>query len=403
MKRILIILVIIAALLVTAWLAPRILADPGYVMIDVAGWRLESSLLVLAGAVIGIWLALSLTLAILRLPGRTVRKTREVWRERNLEHGLLALSEGDWQRAEKLLQKALKSEGSTVGYLAAARAAQGQAEPGRRDHYLRLADSGYGHRSFVTGLARAGLLTAEGDTRAAVPVLENLHLKKPRHPGVLRMLLQAYQEAGRWQDVRLLAPALRRSGVMDKKRAEELVELAATRELEDALDAQRLEQIWSQLPRRVHQSPRVVNAFATRAAALGRSELAEPEIRRCLDREWSPELLDTYSGSAGEDVPARLAQCLKWKKKHSDDPSLKLAMGRLYLRENRFEEAAACLEDVVKSRPTAEAWESLGRVMDRDGRMDAASQCYRNALRMRHGRPVDPLPPPESETSLPGA
>lgn len=398
MKRILLIAAVSICLVAAAWLAPFLVGDPGYVLIEVAGWRIEASVIVLAGAVLLAWLILWLAGGLLRLPGRSARRVREGLRHRQLENGLLALTEGDWPRAEKALSRALKNDGSTVGYLAAARAAQGQADSRARDDYLQLADRRFGRRHFVTGLARARLLAAEGKSAEAIPVLEALHLRKPRHDGVLRLLLHAYQSEDRWADVRLLAPALKRAGVITEQKAASMAELAACRELQACLDGAELETVWSGLPRRLRRSREVLRSFGQRARALGRVELAEADIVRYLDRDWAPELVEIYADAADGDTAARIAQCRRWQKRHGDQAVLLLALGRLYMRERDFEQARLCLERSVELRPDADAYETLGRVMDRAGRLEAATQCYRNALRLGHGQPAEPLPAPEASS-----
>ena len=60
MKRLLIILLVAVALVATALIAPILAEDPGYVQLDIGPWRIETSVLVLVGAVIATWLALSL-------------------------------------------------------------------------------------------------------------------------------------------------------------------------------------------------------------------------------------------------------------------------------------------------------------------------------------------------------
>jgi HemY protein len=195
-KRIVLIVVALATLLVAALIAPRLLDDPGYVMIDLGQWRLEMSLLTLAGVVLISWVLISIVIGLLRMPGRVVRRGRELRSRRQLESGLLALTEGDWQLAERELHKSLSYRGSTAGYLAAARAAQGQSDRPARDRWLQLADARFGRKHFVTGLARARLLVGENRVDEAVPILEELHLRKPRHAGVLRLLLQCYRTWG---------------------------------------------------------------------------------------------------------------------------------------------------------------------------------------------------------------
>ncbi len=394
MKRLLVILLVALALVATALLAPILADDPGHVQLDIGPWRIETSVLVLVGAVIATWLTLSILAALFRLPSRLIRQSRERRSRQQLEKGFLALTEGDWQGAERALQKSLSHRDSTAGYLAAARAAQGRGDQAGRDRWLEHADSRFGRRHFVTGLARARLLAAEGRTEEATAVLEKLHLRKPRHQGVLRLLLENYQELGRWRDLRLLTPALRRAGVVDGDRAAELAALAAQRELDASIDIDRLEASWKELPRKLRQRRELVGAYARRAAGLGRTARASSLLERHLSSAPDDELLALYAASDEGEHGHRIKQCEKWLQSHPDHVGLQQTLGLLYLEDRQYENARACLERVVRERPNSRAYAALGRVLDRAGKLEAAAQCYRNALRLRDGRGAEPLPPP---------
>jgi len=406
MKRGIILLVLalatLAALLAGAWMGPRLAEDPGYVLIEIGQWRIRMSLLVLVLAVLGTWLVASLIVALVRMPGRAARKMREARERRNLERGLLALSEGDWATAEKALARGLRGPSApTVGYLAAARAAQGQSASERRDLYLEQADRRFGHRHFVTLLARARMLLDDDQAEPAIETLEHLHLKKPAHKGVLKLLLQAYQQEERWHDVRLLIPAIRRAGIVPSERATELESLAAARELGTSRDPSELLRHYGALKKGLRHRNEVVVAFASRAIELDRAELAETELRRAINAEPDDELLTLYAQSDSSDHDARIRQCEQWLKSRPRDARLHLALGRLYLNARRDEDAAKHLEIAVREVADPGAYAALGQVMDRAGRLELATRCYRNALRLEQGRAPDPLPLPAAPEPAP--
>ncbi len=398
MKRPLLLAIVLllglAALAVGAWLGPKLGEDPGYVLIEIAGWRLQMSLLTLVLAVVAAWLAGTLLMGLVRMPARGVRKLREVQRHKALERGLLALSEGDWEVAERSLARSMRgAKDSPIGYLAAARAAQGQMAGERRDQYLALADRRSGRRHFITALVRSRLLASDGRPEEAIPLLEELHLKKPRHRSVIKLLLQCYQESERWHEVRLLVPAIRRAGIVPAERAADLESLAAARELGAAADGNALLAIFNSLSKALKQRVEVVRAFARRAVELDRPELAEPELRRSLNAAPDGELLALYADAGPEDRAGRIRQCEEWLRDWGETPALCLALGRLHLAARQDEQARSHLEAAVRSSPDPRAYAALGQVLDRAGELEGATQCYRNALRLEQGRAPEPLPP----------
>ncbi|GAB4171041.1 MAG: heme biosynthesis HemY N-terminal domain-containing protein [Wenzhouxiangellaceae bacterium] len=393
-------ILIVAALLAGSWLGPRLAEDPGYVLIEIAGWRIHMALPILIVGVIALWLAIQLLFALFRLPGRGVRALRSRRRQQQLERGLLCLLEGDWVGAQKALDKSLRlGERSTVAYLAAARAAQSLGSDQRRDRYMALADERAGRRSFVARLFRARMLAQQGRLDEAIELLESLHLQKPRHVGVLRLLLQCYQDRQRWHELRLLVPALKRAGIVGAERARQLETLAAASELTAARDGAELVRIHAALSTRLKHSREVIAAFARRALELGRADLAEPELRRALSRELDDELLALYAqADEPDDQAARIGQLRRWLKANDGNAALHLALGRLLTATQQHEEARKHLERAVQIAPDAQSYLALAQLMDRLGELETATRCYRNALRLEQGRVPEPLPPPSSSS-----
>lgn len=140
MKRLAGLLALLAIALLGAWLWRVVAADPGYVQIALHGWVIETTLVValtaLALALVAAWLALSL----LRLPWRYwTRRRRHIARER-LAGGLVALHEGRWARAERLLTRAASDPQHRLpALLGAARAAQSRGDAARADALLAQA------------------------------------------------------------------------------------------------------------------------------------------------------------------------------------------------------------------------------------------------------------------------
>jgi len=156
MKTLLTALLVLA---VSVLLTLVVKSDNGYVLIGYKQWSVEGSLaffliinMLLFVAIYFLVRMLSRFWSIPRqLHGWQDRRSLERAR-RELNQGLVQLSEGHWQSAEKSLMKhANRSDAPLLNYLAAARSAQQQGAHDRRDHYLQLA-----HASGPRGHAVSG-------------------------------------------------------------------------------------------------------------------------------------------------------------------------------------------------------------------------------------------------------
>ncbi len=402
MKRSFLLLLILALLLLASALAPLLKSDPGHVLINFGDWTIETSVLVLASALLVLWFLIQLAVWIWRMPVVTARKMREQRAFKQLEKGLLALTEGDWKGAEKALEKSASTQGRTTAhYLAAAEAADGQNAHERREYYLEQADSGGAKKRFLVELTRARMLLTSGSRAAALPILQDLYKRRRKHPQVLELLSRCYRELGEWDKLQSLIPVLSKAGVLDEEQSQLLQEEVSVNKLLSVSSGEDLQAAWKQLPRAMRQHTAVVDAFATQAAKLERSDLAEPLIVASLKNEWSPALVLRYGDPSVDDRIKRLKQCEKWLKQHPEDAGLHLAVGRLCAGERLWGKAREHMVKSLELEPTSLGYDAFGQLLERQGEMEPAMACFRNALRMNQGQPPKPLPASSALLSAP--
>lgn len=388
-------LVLIAVLLalLAAALAPVFKTDPGLVQLQFHGWTVETSLLVLVLAVLLLWLLGWALVRLWKLPRETARKVREQRALAQLEKGLLALTEGDWQTAERALERSASAHGRTTArYLAAAEAADGQDAGDRAEYYLEQAETRNRKQKFLVELTRARILVSNGQYGEALPILQDLQTRRRKHPQVLEMLSRCYTELGEWEPLVKLLPVMIKADMLDTAKAAELKRQAAVVELQHSKDRDRLQSDWRSLPKNLQRDPEVVLAFADRAIQLEAPELTEDVIRVALKQEWQPSLLIPYGKAGDNDASKRLRQCEKWLQAHPEDPWLHLTLGRLCAREELWGKAREHLVRSLELEPSVAGYDSLGQLLERKGELEVAMACFRNALRMNQGQ--DPLPLP---------
>lgn len=393
MKQAFLLIVALALALLAAAIAPVFKADPGLVQVHFRGWTLETSVLVLVLAVAAVWLLGWLLVRLWRMPAEAARRVREQRALVQLEKGLLALTEGDWGKAERALQKSALSHGRTTArYLAAAEAADGQDAADRAEWYLEQADKRNRKQKFLVELTRARMLVSNDRFAEARPLLEALQSSRRRHPQVLEMLARCYRELGEWEALLGLLPAMRKAGIVDETEAAGLRQEAAMADLRNCRDTDSLQSRFAALPRQSQRSAEVARCFAEQALRLGAAELTEEALRNALKTEWFSQLLVPYGEPGPDDAGKRLAQCEKWLVDHPDDHWLHLTLGRLCAREELWGKARQHMVRSLELAPTVSGYDALGQLLERKGELEVAMACFRNALRMQQGKEPSPLP-----------
>lgn len=402
MKRSFLLLLVLALLLLAGALAPLFKSDPGHVLINFGDWTIETSVLVLATAFLILWFVVQIVVWIWRMPLETARRMREQRAFKQLEKGLLALTEGDWNAAEKALEKSASVQARTTAhYLAAAQAADSQDADERREYYLEQADSGGAKKRFLVELTRARMLVANDKFEAAQSILQDLKSRRGKHPQVLELLSRCYRETGQWDELRKLLPALSKAGVMDEDQVQALREEMAVNSLRSVTSADELQATWKQLPRAMRHHVVVVEAFAIGATKLERADLAEPIISTSLKNAWNPTLVLLYGDPGANDRSKRLKQSEKWLKQHPDDAGLHLALGRLCAGESLWGKAREHMVKSLELEPSSLGYDALGQLFERQGELESAMACFRNALRMNQGQSPEPLPAGAARLSAP--
>lgn len=393
MKNSFLILIALVLTLLAAAIAPVFKTDPGMVQIHFRGWTLETSMLVLILSVLAIWLLAWVFVRLWKIPTETARRIRDRRSLAQLEKGLLALTEGDWSKAEKALQKSASAHGRTTArYLAAAEAADGQDAGDRANWYLEQADTRNRKQRFLVDLTRARILVQNGHFDEAREVLESLARPRRRHPQVLEMLARCYRELGEWDALIKLLPVMQKAGVIDADEADELRHVAAVGEIRRCSTREDLQASWKALPKAMQKSPDVIRAYADKAVLEGAPELTEEVIRSSLKQDWNPLLLVPYGEAGPDDTSKRLKQCEKWLLAHPDDALLHLTLGRLCARDELWGKARHHMIRSLEIEPTVAGYDSLGQLLERKGELELAMACFRNALRMNQGKEPKPLP-----------
>ncbi len=386
------ILLYIAIALAAAAGATWILSDgPGYVRIDVGPWVVETSfaifLVMLLSLIIVCYLLIRLVGGIIRAPKNIKQWNRERKIKKSQKQttaGLIALTEGQWSKAEKLLTTgARNSQTPQLNFLGAAQAAQAKGSMSRREAYLDKARKCDENSGVAAGIAQAEQQIKQKDYEPALTTLLKLQKSSPKHPQILKLLATLYVETGQWNNALALVPHLRKR---ESLAPNELVSLETEiwrHLLENAShqDLRKLHEIWEQMPPRLHQQEDLLFAYAHRLSALDSGHEAETLLRKNLRKHWSESLVYAYGFVEGANPEKQLKHAESWLAKHPSNATLFLTLGRLSLRAKHPEKALEYLYSSLKVEERPETYQEMGNLLlQQMGKNREAMECFRKGL-----------------------
>ena len=393
---------IIVTLFVSVWIALALRQDPGYAMVSIGQWTIETSLaffVIFLGLVfLGFYALVRLAIRLWKTPVQTLRANRRRLQkkaQRLFNLGSRQLAAGQWAAAEKtLINSAEYSETPALHYLNAARATHHLSDVRwRRDLHLREAEDSPDADRLTVQLTRVEFLLDDRQAEQARPILESLHTLNPRHPGVLLWLARTYQQLQAWEPLQLLLPEVQKQKALGP---EPLAELQAQtyRALLDIAAASgsldRLRILWKQAPAALREEDEAfLIAYATALCDGNAFDDAEAVLREAINRRWSAKLVVGYGRLERGNAAAQLATAETWLVQHGDDPYLLLTLGRLAKRCQQPVKARDYLERSIRIMPTPDAYQELGEWLESVHELTYAGQCFHAGLRLLVGKPPE--------------
>ena len=376
--------------------------DSGYVLIARGYQTVEMSLslfivLVVLGFLLA-YFALRLAISSWNMP-HALRSWRQRQRRqrarRDMDRGLIELAQGNWAQAERyLLRHARDSDIPLLNYLSAARAAQKQNAPQRRDEYLSLAHQSMQGAAFAVQLTQAELQLVHGQLEQSLATLMQLHSVSPKHPHVLSLLARCYQLLRSWNDLRILLPELRKQNALSPDellQLEKLVhrELLTLATQHGKLDA--LRSSWQQIPKHLRQDLDMVRHYVRCLLILNANDDAEQLLREAVKRQWDVDLIYIYGLIEASDKGKQLATAETWLKGHEKNPILLLSLGRLCKRNKLWGKARTYLNASLGIKPHSDTYKELGQLFEQLNEQSEAVNCYHRGLLLAAEEKIDDL------------
>jgi HemY protein len=299
---------------------------------------------------------------------------------RALRTALAALLEGRFARVERAARDAQAApESAALAALLAARAAHRMQEYGRRDEWLRLAESDRGV-DMARLVTSAEMWTDTHETERAQGAIAELQRSGGRHIHASRIALGVSAQAQRWDEV------LKGVRLLAKRRALHEVSaqgfrLAAYRgKLADrSLDADALVAECRRIPKEQMRRPELAAEAARLLAAVGRGAVAAELIEAALEEGWDARLVDLYGRIDAPPYRARIELATRWLDAHAGEAVLLRTLGLLCEREQLWGKALGYLTQSRRLQPGADTSLALARIAEATGDEAAARQYFREA------------------------
>jgi len=406
-------LIIIIALLVGTGLSLGLAYDLGYIRVSLGNYMIETNFWVGLGLII-VLVAVSVFLisSLKRLRHSTgmmagwVTRGKERRARRRTTQGLLALAEGNWNRARKLLaNSAANADTPLINYLSAAHAAFETNDHAGADELLRKAFESTPGSSMAVGLTQAQLQLASNQLEQALATLLRLRKESPHHPFVLKLLKNTYLRLEDWRELARLIPELRKRNVLTEAELSDLERQAWHNLLEKAAkdcehqkqddpqaSLERLTRVWDELPKSLRRDEHTIRDYARLLTHLGDEAQAESLIRKILQNNWSDELVNLYGRIEGNQPEEQLLLAEQWLKDRPNNPALLLALGRLSLRNELWGKAREYFETSLKLRRDRETLAELSRLNAHMGHEEASLKLMMQGLEADNGLPRLPMP-----------
>ena len=312
-------------------------------------------------------------------------------RQRTIK-GIIALSEGDWKNAEKLLTSAGNdSDTPLINFLAAAQAAQFQKADARRDNYLQQAHLVEPKAEIAIGLTQAQLQLDHGQVEQALATLTQLKNISPKHHHILFLLQKIYRHIGDWQRFIDMVPDLKKASSLSEDELEQFQLLAWQNILIKEATTSGIEAVhltWMSVPKNFSKNVVLIVSYAELLIRHGSHLEAEKMLNTNIRKLQDEKSLYLYGKVLLDDPIKQLAFVESLHKTFPDNAIYNLTLGRICLSNKLWGKARTALEESLALNPAAETYQELARAFEALGEMDAAKKCYREGLAESINKPA---------------
>ncbi|MCL7945594.1 heme biosynthesis HemY N-terminal domain-containing protein [Marinobacter sp. ATCH36] len=407
-----ILLIILIALLLGTGLSLGLQYDLGYIRISLGNYLIETNFWVGLAALVLLLVVSVMAINLFRrlrhgtgmVAGWLARSSERRARRRTTQ-GLLALAEGNWPRARKLLTSSAEhADTPLINYLAAAQASFESGDHEAVDELLRKAFESTPGSDMAVGITQAQLQLAGNRLEEALATLLRLRKQAPHHPFVLKLLKNTYVRLEDWRELSRLLPEIRKRNLMEREELGDLERLVwhnllqrAAAECrrhsgEPSASLEPLTKLWDELPGFLRRDEHTIREYARLLAQLGDEAQAETLLRKVLRNHWGDDLVNLYGRVKGLKPDEQLLIAEQWLKDRPNNAELLLALGRLSLRNELWGKAREYFETSLRLRRSRETMAELSRLNAHMGEGENSVKLLMQGLVKDSGLPDLPMP-----------
>ncbi|MFT4058527.1 MAG: heme biosynthesis HemY N-terminal domain-containing protein [Legionella sp.] len=365
--------------------------DPGYVLIALNHWTIETTLWIAILSLLFLFLLIYLFIRLCHKISHTPKAISRWHSKRQAQKaqaitrkGLIEYSEGYWKQAQNHLIQALpNTDTPLLNYLTAARAAQKMGDSQLRDDFLREAQQSMPEAKIAVELTQAQLQLANHQWEQALATLRHLHDIAPRHPYVLKLLVQLYQEVRDWPQLIALLSDIKKYHVFELQEFERLqrnMYLQALMDLAKQNQVAAINSLYHSMPKILATEPEVIAEYVQFLLKNNDNDTAKKLLRRALRKEFNPQLITLYSSLPGDEKQLAFAESMLKKNVHS--AALYLCLGQLCIKQQLWGKARHYLEQSNEIEPSPIAYATLGKLHEKLGDPVLASASYKHGLEL---------------------
>lgn len=378
-RTILLIILLLALLVLGLTYSPVIAENSGYVLITVAGWKLEmtlvSAFILFALSVFVVWLGFRVTATFAAMGRFSWRWFSDFGSHRqrlHYEQGLISLLAMDIDDAEKHLRKVKPGyEGGIVALLLSHCAAQRSDAEQQKSALLQA--QAFSKTKDAAELLLARYFQQHEEPQQALELLENSETKM-----ALELKLSAMAKGGRWQQLlEFLESNKKKLGKAKVQQWKQQANIGLFSEKASKEGAEALLAHWNGLPGKDRRDVACQFALISQLLQQNYHQKAEEFLVEFQSRSAVPELLPLFRQLKLQQPLASKRKLESWLKQNENDAELLSTLGELSYNSGDLPLAEKVLLKAIKLRNNINDVQLLAGVKEANNDRDQALQLYK--------------------------